>query len=277
MDAVLGDFQINNIYDCHFHVFASPEKFSMVQTRGYEPPVLSIKDYRTHSAPLGIKRMVLVQPSCYGSDNRYMLEELAKLGPNGCAVVAVSPNVTSQELAQMRMAGAREIRVNAVGGSTLSLAQLANIAPQLSLNGLHVQTFISIGQLPTVESALLSTGLTIVLDHFGSVDSRLGLDQPTMQSLSRMLKTERVWVKLSAAFRISQSAAPYDDLVPFAQALMNLCPDRLVWGSDWPYVHFIDRLTPDFNPLHFFINAIEDQNQRKLLFSDNSKKLYEFE
>ena len=76
----------------------------MVATRGYEPPILSIKDYQTLFTPLGIKRMVLVQPSCYGADNRYMLNELATLGVNGRAVVAVAPDVTTQELAAMHNA-----------------------------------------------------------------------------------------------------------------------------------------------------------------------------
>ena len=268
---------MHNICDCHFHVFAKPEQFPMVATRGYEPPILSIKDYQTLFTPLGIKRMVLVQPSCYGADNRYMLNELATLGVNGRAVVAVAPDVTTQELAAMHNAGARGIRVNAVGGSTLSLAQLADIAPKLHALGLHVQTFMPLGQLPTVEQALLKTGLPIVLDHFGSVDSRLGLEQATMQTLGRMLATGRVWVKLSAAFRITQSQAPYPDLVPYAQALMALRPDRMVWGSDWPYIRFIDKVAVAFNPLHFFMDAIQDSDHRQLLFSENAKILYQFE
>lgn len=268
---------MDNICDCHFHVFAAPEKFPMVPTRGYEPPVLAIADYQRLFSPLGIKRMVLVQPSCYGADNRYMLEELSGLGANGRAVVAVASDVTTDDLAAMHKAGARGIRVNAVGGSTLSLAQLAAIAPKLHALGLHVQTFMPLGQLPTVEQALLATGLPIVLDHFGSVDSRLGLEQPTMQALARMLATGRVWVKLSAAFRITQASAPYQDLIPYAQALMNLRPDRMVWGSDWPYIRFIDQVAPNFNPLEFFMDAIRSADHRQLLFTDNAKILYQFD
>ena len=81
---------MDNICDCHFHVFAAPEKFPMVPTRGYEPPVLAIADYQRLFSPLGVTRMVLVQPSCYGADNRYMLDELKGLGVNGRAVVAVA-------------------------------------------------------------------------------------------------------------------------------------------------------------------------------------------
>ena len=268
---------MDNVCDCHFHVFAAPEQFPMVPTRGYEPPILSIHDYQTLFAPLGIKRMVLVQPSCYGADNRYMLDQLAQLGKTGRAVVAVAPDVTTEELTAMHTAGARGIRVNAVGGSTLSITQLTSIAPKLQALEMHVQTFMPLGQLPTVEQALLATGLPIVLDHFGSVDSRLGLEQPAMQALARMLATGRVWVKLSAAFRITQASAPYQDLVPYAQALMNLRPDRMVWGSDWPYIRFIDQIAPDFNPLHFFMDAIQSADQRQLLFTDNAKILYQFD
>ena len=30
--------------------------------------------------------------------------------------------------------------------------------------------------------------------------------------------------------------APYEDVVPYAQALIDAAPERCVWGSDWPHV-----------------------------------------
>ena len=268
---------MNDICDCHFHVFAPHDQFPLVATRSYEPPVVSITDYQSLFAPLGITRMVLVQPSCYGSDNRYMFEALATLGRFGRAVVALDPEVSDAELAAMHKAGARGVRVNAVGGSTLSIAQLVALAPKLHRVGWHVQTFMPPGQVPTIEQALLDTGLPIVLDHCGSVDSRLGLEQPTMHTLKRMLATGRVWIKLSGAFRITQASAPYQDIKPYVQALMALRPDRMVWGSDWPYISFSDQLAHDFNPLDFFYEAIQDPLQRQRLLIDNAKVLYQFD
>ena len=46
----------------------------------------------------------------------------------------------------------------------------------------------------------------------------------------------RAWVKLSGAYRITgQRLPPYDDVDPFARALIEAGPERMVWGSDWPH------------------------------------------
>lgn len=265
-----------DVCDSHFHVFGTADRYPLVPTAGYKPPVLSISDYQSLFAPMGVRRMVLVQPSCYGADNRCMLEALATLGAQGRAVVAVAPDVSDAELRRMHDLGARGIRVNMVGGSTLSFSQLREIAPRLKALGWHAQTFLPKGRLPEVADDLLATGLAIVLDHFGSPEPALGVDQPAMHALRRVLDSGRCWVKLSAPFRISGGGAPYADMVPYAHALMKMRPDRLVWGSDWPYIHFIDKLPRDYDPLGYFTDALRDSAHLKALLSGNSRTLYGF-
>jgi predicted TIM-barrel fold metal-dependent hydrolase len=58
---------------------------------------------------------------------------------------------------------------------------------------------------------------------------------------------------------------------------MALRPDRMVWGSDWPYIRFIDQVAPNFNPLEFFMDAIQSTEHRQLLFTDNANMLYQFD
>jgi len=166
--------------------------------------------------------------------------------------------------------------VNVVGGSTLTLPGLRDVAPTLHRLGWHVQTFLPIGRLPEWSDALLATGLPIVLDHFGSPDPALGLEQPTMRTLKQMLDSGRCWVKLAAPFRLSGMFPHLGDLVPYAEALLRRRPDRLVWGSDWPYIHFIDKLATDFDPLAVIAAMIPGEVERKLVFEDNSRELYGF-
>lgn len=267
---------LDDVCDCHFHVFGPADRYPLVPTSGYVPPVLSIEDHRAKFGPLGVRRWVLVQPSCYGADNRCMMEALATLGDRGRAVVAVAPDVTDAELRRLHDLGARGIRVNAVGGSTLSIAQLKAIAPRLKAMGWHVQTFLPRGRLPGLADDLLATGLTVVLDHFGSPEPAQGQDQPTLKALARLLDTGRCWVKLSAPFRISGGGASYADMAPFAHALLGMRPDRLVWGSDWPYIHFIDKLPPDYDPLAWFTRIVADPARMKALAAGNSRILYGF-
>lgn len=266
-----------DLCDCHFHVFGPEDRYPLVSPRRYVPPVVSIADHRARFGAAGVERRVLVQPSCYGADNRCMLDALAAEGKRARAVVAVAPDITDGELDRMHRAGARGIRVNAVGGSTLSIGQLREIAPRLRRLGWHVQTFLPIGALPERVDDLLAAGVPLVLDHFGSPDVRLGIGQPAMQALARMLDTGRCWVKLAAAFRLSQFGPPFPDLVPYVRELVRLRPDRLVWGSDWPYIHFIDKLPPDFDPLALLAQAIPDASQWAAVVSRNSRELYAFD
>jgi predicted TIM-barrel fold metal-dependent hydrolase len=44
-----------------------------------------------------------------------------------------------------------------------------------------------------------------------------------------------VWVKLSGAANLSDSAPGYADVRAIHEVLVNAAPHRLVWGSDWPH------------------------------------------
>ena len=52
----------------------------------------------------------------------------------------------------------------------------------------------------------------------------------------RLMRTGRCWVKFTAGYRFSAEAPPYLDIAPFARKLVETMPDRLLWGSDCPFV-----------------------------------------
>jgi 2-pyrone-4,6-dicarboxylate lactonase len=267
---------MDDICDCHFHVFGPPDRFPILPTSNYRPPVVSIADHERIFKPLGIRRVVFIQPSCYGTDNSCMLEAMYPMGQRARAVVAISPDISDAELQAMHNAGARGVRLNAVHGSTVSSGHLRDVARKLKPLGWHLQVHVPMGKLPEIAESLLGTDLPVVIDHFGTPDPSQGLEQPTYRTLAQMLKTGRCWVKLSAPFRVSKAAWPYANMIPFAQTLLRLRPDRMVWGSDWPYIHFIDKVPGDYNPLQFLQEVIADRGLLKTVLCDNSRRLYDF-
>ena len=267
---------MDDICDSHFHVFGPPDRFPLVPTSKYVPPVSSVADHARIFKPLGVRRLVFIQPSCYGTDNRCMLEAMRPLGPRARAVVAIAPDIPDAELQVLHDAGARGIRLNAVNGSTVASGQLREVARKLKPLGWHLQVHIPMGQLPELADALLGTELPIVVDHFGTPDPAQGVEQPTYRTLARMLETGRCWVKLSAPFRVSKAAWPYADMIPFAQLLLRLRPDRMVWGSDWPYIHFIDKVPADYDPLQFLQALVTDRALLQAVLCDNARRLYDF-
>ena len=70
---------------------------------------------------------------------------------------------------------------------------------------------------------------------------------------------------------------PYDDVVPFAQSVIEANPDRALWGTDWPHPNLWEGM-PDEGTLVDLIPryAPEPAIQKKILV-DNPAALYGFD
>jgi len=58
---------------------------------------------------------------------------------------------------------------------------------------------------------------------------------PDSRRLLALVREGNTWVKLSSAYAMSKRPYPYDDVAPFAKALIEAAPGRVVWGSNWPH------------------------------------------
>src|SRR3546814_8006216 len=67
----------------------------------------------------------------------------------------------------------------------------------------------------------------------GRVDPSAGTVQPAFRALLDLLRLEGAWIKLSGAERMVPH--PYDGALPFARALADARPDRILWGTDYPH------------------------------------------
>jgi predicted TIM-barrel fold metal-dependent hydrolase len=65
--------------------------------------------------------------------------------------------------------------------------------------------------------------------------------------------------------------------VPFAKALIEAAPDRVLWGTDWPHPN-IDGIMPnDGDLLSLLAKSAEEENLRNAILVDNPHRLYKFE
>jgi predicted TIM-barrel fold metal-dependent hydrolase len=69
-----------NATDTHMHLFGDASHFPCVEDRDYTPAAAGVDAARKLYATLGITRVVVIQPSVYGRDNRCQLEFGAALG-----------------------------------------------------------------------------------------------------------------------------------------------------------------------------------------------------
>lgn len=193
-------------------------------------------------ATLGIQRGVLVQPSVYGSDNRCMLRAVERAGRKNCRAIAVVDldRVTPQALDELDAGGVRGIRLNLAVRHEKDLQRASNqflqAARVITRPGWCVQVHASGDLLPTLAACLEAFRVPVVLDHFAGMRPSTAHDEhPALHALMQMLDTGRVYVKLSAAYRASETSEPHDDLAPLTRRLIARYPQRLLWGSDWPH------------------------------------------
>lgn len=112
------------------------------------------------------------------------------------------------------------------------------------------------------------------LAHMGMFLAKDG--QPGFLKLLDLLKqgAGRCWIKFTGTYRMSQ-APGFSDVLPMARALIDVAPDRVIWGSDYPHLSFADKagLIALYNLLGQW--APDPAVQRRIL-ADNPAILFGF-
>ncbi|WP_158906951.1 amidohydrolase [Burkholderia sp. L27(2015)] len=219
------------------HVFGALDRFPGVAGHSYAPRPARIDDWKRAFTSLGIQRLVVVQPSCYGTDNRCLLETLLAL--DGCArgVVDIDSSISERELMQLHDAGVRGVRVNArsVGARdpVVLSRRISEIAERISPYRWHVQIYADLDVITAMSDVLRDAPCPIVLDHMGG--ARVQHTSVDLQVLCALLREGNCWVKLSGAYRVSEQREGFADSIQIARTLLDSNAERIVWGSDWPH------------------------------------------
>ncbi len=115
-----------------------------------------------------------------------------------------------------------------------------------------------------------------VLDHMARVPTADGLGQAPFRALLDLQRDERCWVKISGAEHLTgDGPPPYDDVVPFAQALVDAAPERVLWGTDWPHPD-VRHVPDDGDLVDLLVALIPDERLRRQVLVTNPETLYEF-
>lgn len=280
--------------DCHVHVF-NPVQFPYVQNRTYTPGPAVVDALIAFEQRLGIDRVVLVQPSSYGTDNGCLLDSLARLGPTRARGVAVvdSATIKAKEVDALHAAGVRAIRINLeVKGeqdSARAGAALRRALDFVAHTGWAVQVYADTSVVLALSDEIAAAKTPIILDHFGGLKSSHGLEGPGLATLVQLVKGSNVFIKLSAPYRVSKQAPDYADVAACASALIAAAPDRILWASDWPHtgssssrggdLSLVEpfRVENDGRTLDLLADWSPDENIRHQILVDNPAHLFSFE
>lgn len=262
--------------DTHFHIFESTERYPLSPQRMYDPALSTVQDYRRMADAIGIERMVVVQASIYGTDNRCLLDSIERLGSkNARGIAVVDQSVTMEQLKAMHERGVRGIRFNAITGRT-PIEWLPSLAKMIKPLGWHIQLWTNSERLLQMGSILDDVALPIVLDHMGQFPVAEGVKGKQFQNILKLMKDDRFWIKL-VGYRVSKSPPAFEDIREAVTTLVSTAPQRCLWGTDWPHIYLEGRPMPNTTDLFETVNSWITPADAARVFVENPARLYGFE
>ena len=254
------------IIDSHVHVWTDElERYPLApgfSAADMKPPVFTPEDIIAHAEPRGVDRIVLVQMSYYGTDNRYMLHCMAQYPGvfGGIAVVdEQAPDIEAQ-MERLGEQGVRGFRIQprqAPVEGWLESSGYERMFRQAAASGQSLCCLIDANALPALDAACGRFPETsVVIDHL----CRIGVDGEIrgadVDALCGMARHERVKVKVSAFYALGHKRPPHEDLIPLFERVHGAFgPRRLMWGSDCPYQVQQESYEDGLAPLRDWLSA----------------------
>lgn len=263
--------------DSHIHVFGAADTYPLVTTADFVPEPSSVGEYCELSGELGLSRVVVVQPSVYGFDNRCTVEAVAAIGLHRArGVVQLESGTPEVELRELHAAGMRGVRFITLASGGAALDDLAAVADMVASLGWHVQMYIEADRLVELGDDLLELPVPVVLDHLAGLRADVDHRDPSFLAVCRLLESGSCWVKVGSA-RASVTGPPYDDVTALTRTLVDVAPDRCVWGTDWPHPNTRGPVPDDRLLLRALQSALPRRELLDQVLEHNPARLYGFD
>jgi len=221
-----------------------------------------------------------------------MVDALKQLGYRARGIALIDDKTSDAQLDALAHEGVRGIRLNFVTAGVpdpgIARQQFQAALKQLAGRDWHIQIFAGLPIIAELRDEIMASPLPVVFDHFGGARASLGVSQPGFDVLVNLIRSGKAYVKISAAYRVSDHAPEYSYVKPLAQALIAANPQRVLWGTDWPHpdtTRVPGRRAFDIAPLlqiddGLLFNQLPvwapDENVRRTILVENPARLYGF-
>lgn len=259
--------------DTHMHIYEPG--YAMAPTALIEPLADGrVDDYRTLQARLGLQRVVVVQPSTYGLDNRCTMDAIAKMGAAARAVICADPSFSDAQIKELRDKGARGLRFFVMAGGPIGWDVFDEMASRAKALAMHLQVQFDGRLFPERLGQLMPHASSIVIDHVGRFQEPVPVDSAPFTALLRLVDAG-AWVKLSAPYESTKSGPPWREIGALAKGLIARAPERMLWATNWPHPNQAPR-PDDADLLDMLLEWVEDEALRARILVDNPARLYGF-
>lgn len=235
-----------NYIDAHSHVW-TPDTGHYPLAAGFrranmEPASFTVQELLERAKPAGVNRVVLIQMSFYGYDNRYMLDAI-KTYPgqfSGVAVIDQNALKPQDEMRALKKQGVRGFRIYPKDmpiDQWLDGEGLQAIFKFGAEERLNMCCLIDPNALPALAKMCRKFPDTpVVIDHLCRIGVTGEIKPAEVKALCDMAQFKNVTVKVSAFYALGKKKPPYLDLGPLIKQVFEAYgPERLMWATDCPF------------------------------------------
>jgi 2-pyrone-4,6-dicarboxylate lactonase len=221
-----------------------------------------------------------------------MLNALRKSKGRALGVAFVEKNISDQELADLDTAGVRGVRYSYVKRLTNppppeEMVTMANRLRSLRNSGKlkhewHIDLYCEAADLKDLEAHIKSIPIPVVFDHMAVPAIDKGVSDPEFQRYLQLFRDKNdCYAKVTCPERLTGSGKPEEwaKVLPFARALAEEFPDRVITGTDWPHPNMKEGQMPnDGELLNRWIWEVAGKSKTilKRLLVDNPRRLFTF-
>jgi len=269
----------------HCHVNSNGmTPFPWSDDRKYDPAFAPWRKLEELYTFLGFSGEVIVAATCHGTDNSYMLNALKKSKGRALGVAFVEKNISDQELTDLDKAGVRGVRYSYVKRLTNPPPpeDMVAMASRIERLNWHVDLYCEAADLKDLEPHIKAIPVPVVFDHMAVPNIDKGVADPEFQRYLQLFRDKKdCYAKVTCPERLTGSSKPEDwsKVLPFARALAEEFPDRVITGTDWPHPNMKEGQMPnDGELLNRWIWEIACRNSATLkrLLVDNPRRLFNF-
>ncbi len=232
--------------DAHSHIW-TPDVKRYPLAAGFTPadmlpPSFTPERLLAHARPCGVSRVVLIQMSYYGFDNRYMLAAMHDFPGvfSGVGIVDERGARLRDTMRELKKQGVRGFRIHPDQQALDRWLFSPDMAAMWKVGGdeqLAICALVNPDALAPLDRMCEKFPATpVVIDHF----ARIGVDgmvrDSDVDNLCRLARHENTHVKVSAFYALGHKKSPYTDLAPMIRRLRDAFgAERLMWATDCPY------------------------------------------
>ncbi|UHL64663.1 amidohydrolase family protein [Paralcaligenes sp. KSB-10] len=259
------------LVDTHAHLYTLDMPLNA--NAWHKPPRdATVEHYLSVLDTHGVQFAVLAAASIYGDYNDYHIRACRRHARLRTTIIA-HPQLDMYTLERMKADGVVGIRLqwrNVEERPDLTSVEYQRLLRRVADLNWHVHVHDDSHRLPETIRLLEQAGVRLVIDHFGRPNEQHGLAAPGFQAVLQSVDRGNTWVKLSAGFRLPSENFARECA---AELLKSAGPERLLWGSDWPFAAFENRVSYA-DTISAFTRWIPDKHARRKIAGETALKLY---